>query len=298
MSEPAVTSKSGKLAVFRARLLSTLIMWAAVVGVFVSGQPLAFIALLSVLALVSLAELLSMSGRYVPKVSKWITAAISVICGALLAVQMHGGGDAEAILIVSAAVLLFATFAVAMRRAPEGVETLLEALLPLLAFALIVVMFFASSLALLFHVPGEGAVPGAWLMLYCVMVTKFSDMGAYVTGVSFGKKKMIPHISPGKTWAGLAGGLAVPVVTSVIFYISMPDSLGAIPSVIDAVVLGLGLGGIAVIGDLAASLVKRCLACKDSGAFLPGIGGIFDLIDSICFSAPFLWGYLLLRGAL
>lgn len=287
-----------KKAVFASRLFSTLLMWALVTGTFVSGQAWAFTALVSLLGALCFYELLEMAGSRSTRLAKLVTATLGVVTAAGMIWGFIGGGNVAAVGVGGLALVTLANFGIAMRRAPNGEQTLIEIVLPIMAYLLAVLMFFGGVSALMFAAPGSAAVPGAWLVLYCVLATKFSDMGAYLTGVTMGKRKMIPHISPGKTWAGFVGALVFPVATSCALYATLGEKLVAIPSWADAVIIGLLLGLIAVIGDLAASVVKRCLARKDSGRFLPGIGGIFDLIDSICFSAPLLWLYLVLRGTM
>lgn len=132
---------------------------------------------------------------------------------------------------------------------------------------------------------------GQYYVLYLIAVSKFSDMGAYITGSLIGKHKMVLHISPGKTWEGFGGALAFSLLISFGLRALMPVKLGLLRPV-DLLVLGLGLSVAAVIGDLAESILKRGTGVKDSGKLLPGIGGMLDLIDSLLFTAPLLFFYL------
>ncbi|MDA0324194.1 MAG: phosphatidate cytidylyltransferase [Verrucomicrobia bacterium] len=136
---------------------------------------------------------------------------------------------------------------------------------------------------------------GIALLIYAVAVTKFTDVGAYIAGKLFGRHKMSPVISPKKTWEGLAGGLVLALVTSLSLVHFFPEVLGCFRGV-HAWVLGLGLAGASVIGDLGESVVKRDAQVKDSGHFLPGIGGALDLVDSLLFSLPVFYGYIILTG--
>ena len=102
---------------------------------------------------------------------------------------------------------------------------------------------------------------------------------------------MIPHISPKKTWEGFFGALVFSLLASVGMWKLMPLHLPAL-TLTHAIVLGLLLGFAAVVGDLAASIVKRSTGVKDSGNLLPGIGGALDLVDSLLFTAPLLFFYL------
>jgi phosphatidate cytidylyltransferase len=132
---------------------------------------------------------------------------------------------------------------------------------------------------------------GKFYLIYFIVVTKFSDMGAYVTGSLIGRHKMIPRISPGKTWEGFGGALVFSTGASLLFN-ALGHSRLAGMTWLHAVVLGLVLSAAAVVGDLIESLFKREAGVKDSGRFLPGIGGILDLLDSILFNAPLMYLYL------
>jgi phosphatidate cytidylyltransferase len=124
-----------------------------------------------------------------------------------------------------------------------------------------------------------------------VLITKFSDTGAYSVGSLIGKHKMIPRISPGKTWEGFGGAIVVSTVASLLFVHFAQDKMPAM-NWIHAIILGALLSVTAVIGDLIESLFKREAGVKDSGSFFPGIGGILDLLDSLLFNAPIMYLYL------
>lgn len=150
---------------------------------------------------------------------------------------------------------------------------------------------FVTKIVYLVPRDASGHVTGHLYVLWLVLVTKFSDMGAYVVGSLCGKHLLVPHISPKKTWEGFFGALLFSVAGACGLLAIIPDRLSFLRQV-DALVLGLGLGFAAVVGDLAESIVKRSTGVKDSGSFLPGIGGALDLIDSILFTAPLLFFYL------
>jgi phosphatidate cytidylyltransferase len=145
---------------------------------------------------------------------------------------------------------------------------------------------------ILFSVPDGAGIP---LLAYAVAISKFTDVGAYVAGTLFGRHKLSPVISPKKTWEGLAGGILAALTTSVGLVQLFPQALGSLAGM-HAWVLGLLLAGVSVIGDLGESVVKRDVQVKDSGKFLPGIGGALDLVDSLLFSLPVFYGYLILTG--
>ena len=134
-------------------------------------------------------------------------------------------------------------------------------------------------------------VSGILYVFYFILVTKFSDMGAYLVGSLIGKHKVIPRISPGKTWEGLGGAVLFSLAGSVCFFYFSAGHMHGM-TLQHALILGVILSGTAVVGDLIESLFKREAGFKDSGAFLPGIGGMLDLLDSILFNAPIMYLYL------
>jgi len=138
---------------------------------------------------------------------------------------------------------------------------------------------------------GSPPEAGKYFLLYFILLTKFSDMGAYAVGSLIGRHKMIPRISPGKTWEGFVGAIAVSTGASVLFVYFLGDRMVGM-NVHHAIALGIILSTAAVVGDLIESLLKRECGAKDSGNVLPGIGGVLDLVDSLLFNAPIMYLYL------
>ena len=127
--------------------------------------------------------------------------------------------------------------------------------------------------------------------VFFVLVTTFmGDTGAYYAGSRLGKHKLYPKISPGKTIEGSIGGLIGSIGGALIFRKYFLSHI----EVYHCVILALGLGIMGQLGDLCESMIKRSVGVKDSGHLLPGHGGILDRIDSIIFSAPFLYYYVFL----
>jgi len=115
-------------------------------------------------------------------------------------------------------------------------------------------------------------------------VVKSSDAGAYFVGKSLGRTKLCPHISPGKTVEGAIGGFAIAMIVAILFFqIILPALVSDLPKlpIWGPAVLGLILGMAGLIGDLVESMVKRAVGAKDSGSLLPGLGGIWDVTDSL-----------------
>ncbi len=132
---------------------------------------------------------------------------------------------------------------------------------------------------------------GAWWLLVVFLGVWGFDAAAFFAGRRFGRHRLAPHISPGKTWEGAIGGLSLSVVASLLLTI-IP--LG-VPWYL-AIVLGLLIGVAAVLGDLAESLIKRQTHVKDSGQIMPGHGGMLDRVDSLLFAVIVVYVFANLIG--
>lgn len=128
--------------------------------------------------------------------------------------------------------------------------------------------------------------PVAFLMF--IFVVKFCDIGAYTFGRLFGKHKFSPIISPKKTWEGMGGGVVFSVIAASLF----AKIFGIMP-LLPAVIFGVIFAFIGQLGDLAESLLKRAAETKDSAAFVPGFGGVLDVIDSPLAAGVFAYLYFL-----
>ncbi len=127
----------------------------------------------------------------------------------------------------------------------------------------------------------------AWMIFWVVATVKSCDIGAYFTGRSLGRHKLIPWLSPGKTWEGLAGGVALSALASV-GWLLLLRSAGVVgfPGYLPALLAGVIFGLVGQAGDLLESLFKRDAGFKDAGGTLPGFGGILDVLDSPLLVAP------------
>ena len=188
------------------------------------------------------------------------------------------------------ALLLIVMVVTRLRSPLQGYRSFDEIATTLFGFTYCVILFSFVPKILLLPALGSHSV---LYLLYLVAVTKLSDMGAYLVGSTIGKDKLVPQISPGKTWQGFWGALVFAVAGSYAFYFIAGDHIPLITTV-HAGVLGLLIALVAVVGDLAESIMKRSLEVKDSGHIMPGIGGFLDLTDSVIFTAPVFYFYLLL----
>lgn len=280
--------------VFILRFASTIVLWTIALLIAFSGFELGFWGLISAFGLIALWEFYTMlDHRRLPNFK-----VTGMVCGAALLVgsfyYFSQWGPARSY-DFEIAVLLFMLLTMFARQMFDSLRD--DAPLQTMAYTLFgvlyVVWLFNFMTKILYVVPrsSTGAVTGQFYCLFCIAITKFSDMGAYLTGSVLGRHPLIPHISPKKTWEGFVGALTFSFLASLALYKLMPGSLGAL-NWMHAAILGLLLGFAAVIGDLAESIIKRSAGVKDSGVLLPGIGGALDLIDSLLFTAPLLFFYL------
>ncbi|MGK2960345.1 MAG: phosphatidate cytidylyltransferase [Candidatus Malihini olakiniferum] len=154
--------------------------------------------------------------------------------------------------------------------------------LRLLFGVLTIIPFFLGIVALRQHHYNSNPFFGAWWLLYVMLLVWSADSGAYMFGKLFGKHKLAPKVSPGKTWEGLIGGLATSAVISLLFSDCAPLWVAPYMLVICSVIAVLA----AVLGDLTESMLKREAGIKDSSYLIPGHGGVLDRIDSLTTAIP------------
>lgn len=269
-------------------------LWALILATIFSGSEIAFFLVISGMALVGLWEYFQMLAHdKIPcfTLTGMICATV-FMAGSFYYFSAFGPGkalDFELALLVLFLMVVFGRQMFASMRESEPLQTMAYTLFGLLYIP----WLFNFITKILFLTPRaeDGSATGQYYVLFLVLVTKFSDMGAYVFGSVFGRRPFVPHISPKKTWEGLAGALACSMLGSFWLVHLMPQKLGFFTT-LDAAILGFGLGLAAIIGDLAESIVKRSAHSKDSSSVLPGIGGTLDLIDSLLFTAPILYFYM------
>lgn len=126
-----------------------------------------------------------------------------------------------------------------------------------------------------------------WLF-FTLILTWSADSGAYFAGRAFGKHKLFERVSPKKTMEGVAGGV---VLSTIVSYFYCATWLPMVP-VISAVLLGIVLALLSVVGDLVESMMKRAFGVKDSGNIMPGHGGVIDRLDSLLFTFPATWLFI------
>src|SRR5579862_239158 len=279
--------------VFLSRLGSSVVLWALALYIIFSGWEIGFFFLIGSVGMLGLWEFYTiLDNKKLPnfKIIGMLCGLI-LICGSFYYFRKVGPAqsyDFEVAVILLFMLIVFSRQMFEAMRSVSPLETMAYTI-----FGLLYVPWLFNFLTkIVYVVPREnGMVMGQFYVLYLIVITKFSDMGAYLVGSVIGKHKLVPHISPKKTWEGFFGALAFSTLGSLGMVALLRGHLSRI-NPFHAVILGLILGFAAIIGDLAESLVKRSTESKDSGKLLPGIGGALDLIDSVLFTAPLLYFYL------
>jgi len=242
---------------------------------------------LAVLAGLAAWEVAVMLGRAGPEVPVALPVAASAALAGLGAVfpdDPVSRGTARALLLVVTVALAFVPH---LRTARAGdAQRLVATLFP--------IAYVGLPLGLLREL-GDGSA-GARRLALVVLAAKASDMGGWLLGRTVGRHRMIPAVSPGKTWEGTAGGLAFSAGAA----IGLDALLGPFPELLggaaSAALFGLVLGLASIAAGLTNSALKRRCGVKDSSSFVPGVGGALDVVDSLLLAGPLAWAWLLLWG--
>ena len=295
-----------KATVFVRRLSSTVVLLGVVLGGLLSGGAVSVALVGGLIMLLNIVGLLEFYGmvkeNQLPRF-KWLGIAGGVVL--LGAVFLYLSGLAAKLFVLNPPTIagvaeletaLLAVFlvAVSVRRvfvhpAPPSFSinggTVLGVLYVSWLLCFVLKIFF-------YPVPENAAFDGGVCLLFFIFATKCSDIGAYLLGSLIGRHKMIPKVSPGKTWEGFAGAIVLSTAVALVFAHYFGETKLGGMTLLHAALLGPLLAVGAVVGDLVESVFKRDSGVKDSGAFFPGIGGILDLLDSLLFNAPLMFLYL------
>jgi phosphatidate cytidylyltransferase len=186
--------------------------------------------------------------------------------------------------LLALAVIVFSVRVLGEREPQNRVETLGWTL-----FGLVYVPFMLHFLVRIILITSPHEHSGLVLGLWLIAVTKFCDSGAFLTGLAIGRHKMAPNISPKKTWEGVVGGILTAVVVGATLAWGCRAYLPANFTPLLGAVTAVPMAGLAIVSDLIESIIKRRADIKDTGRTIPGIGGMFDLTDSLILTAPIGW---------
>ncbi|MBU3959154.1 MAG: phosphatidate cytidylyltransferase [Candidatus Omnitrophica bacterium] len=230
---------------------------------------------ITVFIIVGLYEFFTMLEKKEIKIYKYFGMGMGVIIPLSILFRFKVTQIWELLFIVLA--LLFLVLMQFRRRQNYGVVVDISTTI----FGIIYVSWFLSFLIKIRYLPG-----GLGLFAMVLIVTKLGDIGAYLVGTCFGRKPLIPHISPKKSVEGAIGGL----IFSVLGALASRPFLDL--SYCTLIFIGIFLGILGQLGDLSESLIKRDCQVKDSGNLIPGMGGVLDLVDSLLFTAPTFYFYI------
>ena len=278
------------------RLISSVALWTIVLAALFSGNQLVsnygLLAIMMVIAGFGLAEFYDLVGkRELACFKGWgIFGGLLLMCSTFLYLSGTLGPhiDPAKANDFETSILIIFVLGLCIRQFVSRSNTAGILAISTTLFGLMYVPWLLNFIQKIKFFPN---IQGSYYIFYFILVTKFSDLGAYVTGSLIGRHKMIPRISPNKTWEGFGGAIVISTLASGVFAHFAGEKLAGMNG-LHAIVLGIILSVSAVVGDLIESLFKREAGVKDSGRLFPGIGGILDLMDSLLFNAPLMYLYL------
>jgi phosphatidate cytidylyltransferase len=292
------------------RIATALVLIPIVLALILRAPVPALAVVAAVVALLTIHEFLNLTESYGVKPLRWPTYLFTGLFFLVVAISAGGETPLAATgkfliaLGFGAAIAPFLFLTIVMRRGE------LHSGYPAAAAAVFAFTYIALPMGMLVQLREQAA--GAIYLLYLLLVVWAGDIFAYFVGKSVGRHLMAPRISPKKTWEGAAASLvaslavgwlmfrhAEQISSTLLHYglITRPGGMYGleIPDMGPVIVLTIILNVAAQLGDLVESLIKRGAGVKDSGAILPGHGGMFDRIDALLFAAPVLWFYLTWR---
>jgi len=267
------------------RIFSTVLLWTVVLcGLYFFGTNAA-VVLVTVLSALTLHEFYGMTKKMGMRPFHWMGISIGVVMTALPYYLLIYQDAPEMVQSMPVGLLVLTLILACVRSLGERDTTnRIEAI----ASTVIGVLYIPFMLQFLVAILMRDAedTENLTLCLWAVAVSKFCDVGALLTGMAIGRHKMAPNISPKKTWEGAVGGVLVSCGVGATIAHFAADYLPPQMTPAIAAMIAAPLAMITIVSDLMESAVKRRADTKDTGALIPGIGGAFDLTDSLILTAP------------
>ncbi|MCW8925657.1 MAG: phosphatidate cytidylyltransferase [Xanthomonadales bacterium] len=261
----------------RQRILTALLLLPLAMAAIFALPAQWFLLLLAAILLIGSREYAPLAG-YSQPASGYVLLAVQALIFAIL-FSMRAAWDSAITLYAGLACVawLLMFIRLGLYRAGSQVDGRYKSISTLTAIVSITTGWFALGWIRL-------QPDGSWLILLLLLIVWAADTGAYFAGTTLGKRKLAPHISPGKTQAGFVGGLIAGPLVALLAVTLMPlAEIDPTRLILLSVITVLASVG----GDLVISLHKRTSGCKDSGSLLPGHGGVLDRLDSLLAAAPF-----------
>ncbi len=292
--------------------IATAVVLIPIVLVLILRAPVPVLAAVAgIVALLTIYEFLKLTESYGVQPLRWPTYLFTGLFFLVVAISARGetplasSGKFLVVLAFAAAIAPFLFLTIVMRRGE------LSSGYPAAAASVFAFTYIALPMGMLVQLREQAA--GAIYLLYLLLVVWAGDIFAYFVGKSVGRHLMSSRVSPKKTWEGAAASMiasiavgwllfrhAEPISSALLRYglITRPGGMYGleIPDMGPVILLTIVLNIAAQLGDLVESLIKRGAGVKDSGAILPGHGGMFDRIDALLFAAPVLWFYTAWRA--
>lgn len=265
------------------RGISFLLLWGVVIGMLLLWGPVAAVWLIAILSCGTQYELYTLMEKMGRRPFKSLGTTLGTL---MILVPFYAGKyvdrpiDGLQSSIIAVTIVAVCLRILVHREVSQRIETLGVTLI-----GLIYVPFMLTFMARMLTItdkPQEGLM----LILWLIVCAKFCDVGALVFGKLFGRHKMSPNTSPGKTWEGALGGCLVSFGFGYAFVYFGSDFFPPFFTPVWGAVFALPIAALSIVSDLVESMIKRMANEKDSGNFIPGIGGAFDLSDSLILTSP------------
>ena len=277
------------------RILSTLVLWTGILASLWFFGAHGAVALITLLSALTLYEFYGMTKKMGLRPFRWMGIFFSVLMTAApyyvaFFYEESDVGPSLAAGLLVLALLVSCVRVLGERDAASRIETITTTVIGLLY-----IPFMLQFLVRILMRESDSGSNLA-LCLWVVTVSKCCDMGALLTGLAIGRHKLAPSISPKKTWEGAVGGVlaSAGVGAAIAFFAAshLPEKM----TVTVAAVIAVPLALTTIISDLIESALKRRAETKDTGTLIPGIGGAFDLTDSLILTAPVAYFIFLFLG--
>lgn len=267
------------------RIFSTLLLWSVVLGGLYFFGTNAAVVLITVLSALTLYEFYGMTQKMGLRPFRWMGISVGVVMTAVpyYVITYQNAPDIWERLPIG--LLVFTLIAACIRSLGERDTTNRVETIAATVIGVLYIPFMLQFLVAILMRDTDN-VENLTLCLWVVAISKFCDVGALLTGLAIGRHKMAPSISPKKTWEGAVGGVLISsgVGATIAHFAASYLPPEMTPTV--AALIAAPLAIITIVSDLIESAVKRRADTKDTGALIPGIGGAFDLTDSLILTAP------------
>ncbi len=255
------------------RIVSGVVMAVAVLALLLFGDSFMFFIFVELLIALCAWEMFCMLEVGSQPGLKYVGVALAVALGFAIYI-----GDMATIMIVLAVMMVSVPVTSFLRRDLDIFQASTQTVFPVVYIAVTLI-----TLALIRNMDD-----GASYIIMVIAVNALCDTGAYYTGRTYGKTKLAPMISPGKTVEGFIGGAVVATLSAIVIALIFFPAI----TFVNALAIGLIAGFIGPAGDLFESSIKRKMGVKDSGSTIPGHGGVLDRVDSLMFTSAALYVYM------